>query len=88
MSIASRRCVLASVVGREEKVAGFDAYVASPDRGAADEAQDGGPGEPASIKSKRNRCAVVVLPDAIGFKEEGVRNLVDELARIGYETRT
>ena len=72
----------AAAAGREEKFAGFDAYVASPDA-AADAL--GGDEE---ARARRKRCAVVVLPDAVGYKEAGVRDLVDELARCGYETGT
>ena len=66
-------CVHA-VSGYEGSVAGFDCYISSPDIVELNES------------NTRQKCAVVLMPDAPGFKEKGIRDLADKLANIGYYT--
>lgn len=74
----------AETSGREETVAGFTAYV-SGNASPVDEKKEIS-GEDDDGEAACRRCAVVLLPDAVGFTEPGVRALADQFARAGYFT--
>ena len=68
--------------GREETVAGFTAYVS----GNASHVENKEKSDADDAKEATRRCAVVLLPDAVGYSEPGVRALADQFARAGYFT--